>query len=138
MIRGTKHGTQARQLVDFLLSEETEIALARSKSRQIPLGPVAAKYLPHDTRGPSDTPRLSVPGPEAADYLSSDVRWMIDSARRKNTIGMLSSLNIMMETRDGFEATTDQYAGWLREAGFQRVTVRHVLGPTSMVFGFKD
>ena len=82
VIRGTKHGTQARQLVDFLLSEETEIALARSKSRQIPLGPVAAKYLPHDTRGPSDTPRLSVPGPEAADYLSSDVRWMIDSARR--------------------------------------------------------
>jgi hypothetical protein len=63
---------------------------------------------------------------------------MISPARPKNYISFLSSLNIMLETREGFEATTDQYVAWMREAGFDRVTTRHVLGPTSMVFGFKS
>ena len=34
IIRGTRRETDARRLVDFLLSAETELALARSKSRQ--------------------------------------------------------------------------------------------------------
>jgi iron(III) transport system substrate-binding protein len=38
IIRGTRRVSDARKLVDFLLSQETELALARSKSRQIPLG----------------------------------------------------------------------------------------------------
>jgi hypothetical protein len=63
---------------------------------------------------------------------------MIAEGRRRNTTSFLSSLNIMLETRDGFEATTAQYVGWLREAGFVRIAVRRVLGPTSMVFGFKE
>ena len=50
IIRGTKREADARRLVDFLLSEETELALARSKSRQIPLGPVAADRLPAEVR----------------------------------------------------------------------------------------
>jgi hypothetical protein len=62
---------------------------------------------------------------------------MISPGRQRNYISFLSSLNIMLETRHGFEATTDQCAEWLRDAGFTRVTTRHVLGPTSMVFGFK-
>ena len=45
IIRGTKRKTDAAQLVDFLLSEETELALSHSKSRQIPLGPVLAEEL---------------------------------------------------------------------------------------------
>jgi precorrin-6B methylase 2 len=62
---------------------------------------------------------------------------MIDPQRRHNYMGLLSSLNIMLETREGFEATTEQCAGWLGEAGFVGVTTRHVIGPTSMVFGHK-
>jgi hypothetical protein len=62
---------------------------------------------------------------------------MVDPDRRKNYVGLLSSLNIMLETREGFEATTEQCAGWLREAGFDGVTTRKVICPTSMVFGFK-
>lgn len=50
IIRGAKHTRVARQLVDFLLSEETELALASSKSRQIPLGPVPADRLPAEVR----------------------------------------------------------------------------------------
>jgi iron(III) transport system substrate-binding protein len=39
IVRGTRHAAQAQRFVDFLLSAETEAALARSKARQIPLGP---------------------------------------------------------------------------------------------------
>jgi iron(III) transport system substrate-binding protein len=45
IIRGAKHLPQAKQLVDYLLSEEAELALAGSNSRQIPLGPVDSSQL---------------------------------------------------------------------------------------------
>lgn len=47
IVRGTAHTAAARKLVDFLLSAETELALARSVARQVPLGPVAGP-LPAD------------------------------------------------------------------------------------------
>ena len=50
IIRGTKRVAEAQRLVDFLLSEETELALARSASRQIPLGPVPDDALPPEVR----------------------------------------------------------------------------------------
>jgi iron(III) transport system substrate-binding protein len=50
IIRGTKNISAAQKFVDFLLSEETELALARSKARQVPLGPVPLKQLPEDVR----------------------------------------------------------------------------------------
>ena len=50
IIRGTRREATARQLVDFLLSAETELALARSPSRQIPLGAVAESDLPDEVR----------------------------------------------------------------------------------------
>jgi hypothetical protein len=62
---------------------------------------------------------------------------MVDPTRPHNFASHLSSLNIMLETRDGFEATTTQCTDWLRAAGFVGVTTRHLIGPTSMVFGYK-
>jgi iron(III) transport system substrate-binding protein len=50
LIRGCQHKTEAQQLVDFLLSAQTELALARSKSRQIPLGPVDGQEIPSEVR----------------------------------------------------------------------------------------
>ena len=60
IIRRAKHGKDARKLVDFLLSEETELALARSKSRQIPLGPCAMDQLPTEVRELVDWTKESV------------------------------------------------------------------------------
>ena len=50
IIKGTQQLEAAQKLVDFLLSSQTELALARSKSRQIPLGPVDDSALPEDVR----------------------------------------------------------------------------------------
>jgi iron(III) transport system substrate-binding protein len=50
MIRGSRKQAAARKLIDYLLSPETELALARSKSRQVPLSPVAEEQLPEEVR----------------------------------------------------------------------------------------
>jgi iron(III) transport system substrate-binding protein len=50
IVRNAPHLEDARKLADFLLSAKTELALARSKSRQIPLGPMDATQLPAEVR----------------------------------------------------------------------------------------
>jgi iron(III) transport system substrate-binding protein len=50
LIRGGRHREDAERLIDFLLSAETELTLAKSKSRQVPLGPVDKAQLPEDVR----------------------------------------------------------------------------------------
>lgn len=49
IIRGSKKSDAARGLVDYLLSAETELALARSSARQVPLGPID-EPLPEDVQ----------------------------------------------------------------------------------------
>jgi hypothetical protein len=62
---------------------------------------------------------------------------MVDPAHPHNFASHQSSPNIMLETWEGFDATTTQCTDWLRAAGFVGVTTRHLIGPTSMVFGYK-
>lgn len=50
VIKGTRRTEEAARLVDFLLSEECEVALARSRARQIPLGPVDEGQLPDEVK----------------------------------------------------------------------------------------
>lgn len=50
IIKGTKNPVMARKLIDFLLSEEVELMLAASPSRQIPLGPVDLSKLSGQVR----------------------------------------------------------------------------------------
>jgi ABC-type Fe3+ transport system substrate-binding protein len=46
IIAGTARGAAARRFVDFLLEPATEVALAQSPSRQIPLGRIDERLLP--------------------------------------------------------------------------------------------
>jgi len=48
IVKGTSRLDDARRLVDWLLSAETELALARSRARQIPLGEVDRAKLPEE------------------------------------------------------------------------------------------
>jgi iron(III) transport system substrate-binding protein len=48
IVNGTRRLAAAQKLVDYLLSAETELKLARSRSRQIPLGPIDETQLPTD------------------------------------------------------------------------------------------
>ncbi|MCV7257941.1 methyltransferase [Mycobacterium shimoidei] len=62
---------------------------------------------------------------------------MIRPRRRRDYASLLSSLNVMLETREGYESSVDECIEMFRAHGFVRVKARHLIGPTSAVFGFK-
>jgi hypothetical protein len=62
---------------------------------------------------------------------------LIDDERRENTFGLLMSLNMLIETRGGFDYTGADCKGWMKEVGFSDSYVHHLLGPDSMVVGIK-
>jgi hypothetical protein len=62
---------------------------------------------------------------------------LIDDDRRSNAFGLLMSLNMLIETRGGFDYTGADCAAWMREAGFQQTRVEPLSGPDSMVIGVK-
>jgi len=62
---------------------------------------------------------------------------LIDDERRHNTFGLLMSLNMLIETPDGFDYTGRDCSQWMRDAGFRETRVEHLAGPDSMVVGIK-
>jgi hypothetical protein len=62
---------------------------------------------------------------------------IIDDDRRTNAFGLLMSLNMLVETKGGFDYTGADCQGWLRDAGFRETRVEHLVGPDSMVVGIK-
>lgn len=62
---------------------------------------------------------------------------LIDDDRRENTFGLLMSLNMLIETPGGFDYTGADCSQWMREVGFRQTRVEHLVGPDSMVIGFK-
>lgn len=62
---------------------------------------------------------------------------LIDDDRRANIVGLLMSLNMLIQTPGGFEYTGADCRGWMQEAGFTQTYVEHLLGDHSMVVGIK-
>ena len=62
---------------------------------------------------------------------------IIDEDRSKNAFGLMMSLNMLIETPGGFDYTGSDCIGWMTEAGFKDAYVEHLVGPDSMVVGFK-
>ena len=62
---------------------------------------------------------------------------IIDDERRRNTFGLLMSLNMLIETQDGFDYTGADCSGWMKTAGFQETRLEHLIGPDSMVVAIK-
>lgn len=62
---------------------------------------------------------------------------VLDDERRHNTFGLLMSLNMLIETKAGFDYTGADCCGWMREVGFRDAYVEPLVGPDSMVVGVK-
>ncbi|HXK61044.1 MAG TPA: methyltransferase, partial [Acidobacteriota bacterium] len=62
---------------------------------------------------------------------------IIDDDRRQNAFGLLMSLNMLIETQDGFDYTGADCQAWMKEIGFKETSVVHLVGPDSMVIGVK-
>ncbi|MHB8669196.1 MAG: methyltransferase [Acidimicrobiales bacterium] len=62
---------------------------------------------------------------------------IIDDERRANTFGLLMSLNMLIETQDGFDYTGADCQSWMADVGFRDTYVEALAGPDSMVVGIK-
>jgi precorrin-6B methylase 2 len=62
---------------------------------------------------------------------------LIDDERKTNALGLLMSLNMLIETPGGFDYTGADCRGWLKEAGFRKSYIEPLVGPDSMVVGIK-
>jgi len=65
------------------------------------------------------------------------VEMLIDDERRSHVPGFMMSLNMLIETRGGFDFTGADCAGWMREAGFRQTRVEHIAGADHMCVGLK-
>ena len=63
---------------------------------------------------------------------------IIDDDRRANTFGLLMSLNMLIETQEGFDYTGADCRSWMADVGFQDTYVEQLAGPDSMVVGIKS
>jgi hypothetical protein len=62
---------------------------------------------------------------------------IIDDDRRENAFGLMMSLNMLIETLGGFDYTGEDCQAWMHEVGFSKTRVEPLVGPDSMVIGFK-
>jgi hypothetical protein len=62
---------------------------------------------------------------------------IIDNDRRQNTFGLLMSLNMLIENGDAFDYTVNDFERWVRKAGFSRISVIPLAGPSSAAIAYK-
>lgn len=62
---------------------------------------------------------------------------VIDDERKENAVGLMMSLNMLIESYGGFDYTAADFTGWAKEAGFSHVNMMHLTGPTSALIAYK-
>ena len=62
---------------------------------------------------------------------------IIDDERRENAFGLMMSLNMLIETAEGYDFTAADFEGWAGDAGFSETFVMQLTGPTSAVVAIK-
>jgi precorrin-6B methylase 2 len=62
---------------------------------------------------------------------------IIDEDRSQNVFGLMMSLNMLIETKEGFDFTLSDFEGWTQKAGFRSVDQLPLAGPTSAALAYK-
>ncbi|MEN9907684.1 MAG: hypothetical protein RLZZ540_825 [Bacteroidota bacterium] len=62
---------------------------------------------------------------------------VIDNERKQNAFGMMMSLNMLIETGDGFDYTFDDFNKWAKQIGFKSTSILALTGPTSAAIAHK-
>jgi hypothetical protein len=65
------------------------------------------------------------------------IELILDDERRHNTMGLLMSLNMLIEADGGFNFTQSDFSGWAKDAGFREVRFEPLAGPTSAAIARK-
>lgn len=62
---------------------------------------------------------------------------IIDDNRSKNAFGLMMSLNMLIETPEGFDFSKADIDAWVKEAGFKETSIMPLTGPTSAFIAIK-
>ena len=62
---------------------------------------------------------------------------IIDDNRSENVFGLMMSLNMNIETPEGFDFSAADFNGWAKECGFTQTSVMSLTGPSSAVIAIK-
>jgi hypothetical protein len=62
---------------------------------------------------------------------------IIDNERRQNAFGLMMSLNMAIETEEGFDFTFSDFDGWAKQVGFETTMIMPLAGPSSAVIAIK-
>ena len=62
---------------------------------------------------------------------------IIDDERCENAFGLMMSLNMLIETANGYDFTANDFAIWAKNAGFTETHVMQLTGPTSAAIAIK-
>lgn len=62
---------------------------------------------------------------------------IIDDDRKQNAFGLMMSLNMAIETEEGFDFTASDFDGWAKQVGFKSTKVMPLTGPSSAVIAIK-
>jgi precorrin-6B methylase 2 len=62
---------------------------------------------------------------------------IIDDERRENAFGLMMSLNMLIETAEGYDFTAADFNEWATEAGFIETSVMSLTGPSSAIIARK-
>ena len=62
---------------------------------------------------------------------------IIDDERNKNAFGLMMSLNMAIETDQGYDFSASDFDGWAKDAGFKETRVMPLVGPSSAVIAVK-
>jgi len=62
---------------------------------------------------------------------------IIDNDRRQNAFGLLMSLNMLIETKEGYDFTGDDFDRWAKDSGFKKTSMISLTGPSSAAIAIK-
>ncbi len=62
---------------------------------------------------------------------------IIDDNRSENAFGLLMSLNMLIETPEGFDFSLADFTSWAKEAGFSKTSLMRLTGPSSAAIAVK-
>jgi iron(III) transport system substrate-binding protein len=79
IIKGAKHRKTAERLVDYLLSREVELRLAKSESRQIPLGEIGGADLPAEVEQLVPAASKGIDLSQAAAVRGDVLKWLTET-----------------------------------------------------------
>lgn len=65
------------------------------------------------------------------------IEHVIDDQRKENVFGLMMSLNMLIETGDGFNYTFSDFNKWAKKAGFSTTELMPLAGPSSAAIAYK-